>query len=108
MKLALLISLLLLVGCNSIKPVPEREPARAVPAQCDASCFQKCQLQKRVAWQCDPNSPACWDLLYPQVVDPLVRALDLCDDQNRQACVDCLLRLEKARVICNVKEKCSE
>lgn len=97
LALTSLACLLLLTGwtsCSWSRPDP-------VPAQCDARCFQPCvdageDTGVRVAG--DPAAAGTWDEIGGRVTRELATRLRQCD-VRRQACEQCLQRLEKARVI---------
>lgn len=95
--LLLLLCLPLIAGCPGQKPAS----VRPVPAQCEASCFVPCvdaAGDTGVRWEADPADPAAWDALGEDVTDRLATKLRTCDTR-RQACVQCLERLEHAEVI---------
>lgn len=73
---------------------------RPVPAQCNAVCFAPCAADgdTGVRWEADPNNPAAWDALGGEVVPALADKLRVCE-VRRQACEQCLQRLEAAKVI---------
>lgn len=74
---------------------------RPVPAQCNQICFLPCVSENGdsgVRWEADPNKPNAWDGLGGDVVPALADKLRSCD-VRRQACVQCLRRLDKAKVI---------
>lgn len=80
--------------------VPARPPG-PVTAHCDALCFAACveaDGDTGVRWQGEPVDPAAWDALGDDVVDQLTQKLRSCE-VRRRACVQCLDRLERERVI---------
>lgn len=94
--LALLITLALTAwgGC-SVRQVPP------VPAQCDAQCFRPCVGEGEdtgVRVVGDPAAPSTWDEIGGDVSQQLASRLRQCD-VRRQACEQCLRRLDKHRVI---------
>jgi len=93
MRAAVLLLLVMLAGCAGA-------PAR-VPAQCDAMCFQGCVGQDEdtgVRVTADPAASATWDQIGEDVVGKLAGKLRSCD-VRRDACVQCLRRLDRRRVI---------
>lgn len=93
--LRVLVLCLLLTGCggirNWIKPPP-------VPATCASECFAPCDTTRPLWEPVNPEDPAAWDDIRPQVVEPLVKNLRTCE-VRRRACESCLRRLEQAAVI---------
>lgn len=83
-------------GQHAIKPATT-EP---VPAQCDAKCYTPCDVTAPAWSPVDANDPKAWDLIGTQVVAPLRDQRDRCE-LHRQACTQCLERLERAGVIRN-------
>lgn len=74
---------------------------RPVPAQCNPICLLPCVAENGdsgVRWEADPSDPAAWDALGGEAVPALADKLRVCE-VRRQACVQCLRRLEKAKVI---------
>lgn len=89
----IIIAVLLLAGCAS-------NATRPVPAQCNQICFLPCTTDgdPGVRWEADPESSGAWDQLAGEVVPALTDKLRQCD-VRREACVQCLKRLDKAGVI---------
>lgn len=81
--------LLVLTGCPLVRPQP-------VPAGIDALCFEP--VKDDVRWEGDPNDPATWDNLGGEVV-PALREKHAQSEVHREACVQGLKRLDKAKVI---------
>lgn len=98
MRCALLFLIFALAGCDNMQLRAERPVP--VNAHCDPICFDSCVDGKDtgVRWQCDPNSPACWDELSEGVAMPLGDKLRVCDTR-RESCARCLTNLKKRRVI---------
>ena len=73
---------------------------KPVPAQCNAVCFTPCVVDgdTGVQWDADPANPSAWDDLGGRVVPELADKLRVCE-VRRQACDQCLRRLDKVRVI---------
>lgn len=71
-----------------------------VPAACNAICFSPCTVDgdTGVRWEADPNDPAALDALGQTVVPALAARLRTCDTR-REACAQCLRRLDDANVI---------
>ncbi len=93
MRAVVLLMLVMLAGCVGA-------PAR-VPAQCDAMCFQRCVGEGEdtgVRVTADPAAAGTWDQIGEDVVGQLAGKLRSCD-VRRNACVQCLRRLDKQRVI---------
>lgn len=92
-RIVILLAALVLAGCNSAANLP-------VPAQCNPLCFQPCTVgtDTGVRWEANPADPAAWDALAGDVVPELADKLLACET-HRQACGQCLQRLDKARVI---------
>lgn len=92
------------------KPVIPQPPTAPPSAQCDATCFTPCtaadirlHLPPRPGAATAHGHPladtdAAFDELHEQVVLPLRARIDTCDEY-RQACAQCLIRLDRARVI---------
>lgn len=93
-KLALVLALVLTAACG--RSVPQRpEP---VPAQCDSLCFAPCNTQLPKWTPANPDDPAAWDTLGPQVIKPGQLQLQQCE-LRRQACDTCIQRLRAAGVL---------
>lgn len=79
----------------------QRRAAVPVPAQCNAICFSPCvdaSGDTGIRWEADPNDPAAFDALGGDVTPALSDKLRTCD-KRREACVQCLRRLDDRRVI---------
>lgn len=91
------LSALLLTGwgsCTARQPPP-------VPAQCDAQCFRPCVGEREdtgVRVLGDPAAASTWDEIGGDVNQQLANRLRQCD-VRRQACQQCLQRLDKENVI---------
>lgn len=92
-RIVILLAALVLAGCNSAATLP-------VPAQCNPLCFHPCTVgtDTGVRWEVDPDAAAAWDTLAGEVVPELADRLLVCE-MHRQACGQCLQRLDKARII---------
>lgn len=93
----LALAVLLLAGWGSCSP---RAPV-PVAAQCDAMCFRPCvgaNDDTGVRVTGDPAAADTWDEIGGDVVRQLTTDLRQCDTR-RQACEQCLRRLEKQKVI---------
>jgi hypothetical protein len=91
----LVIAVLALASCDEFR---RPEP---VPAQCDAMCFEPCVGKggdTGIRWEADATDPAALDALGGEVVPALAEQLRTCE-VRRKACVQCLERLDKHRVI---------
>lgn len=87
---------LLLSGCKTFTGSKE-----AVASQCNPICYVSCVGEKGdtgIQWVGDYADPKLWDALPENVIEPLVTKLRLCE-KNRQACTQCLDRLEQQKVI---------
>lgn len=93
--LVLVVALLSLTGCPS-RGATKPEP---FPAQCDARCFAECDDAVPAWTPPDPDAPDAFDYIPEQVVAPLQAKVRTCDDVHRNACVQCLKRLEAVNVI---------
>jgi hypothetical protein len=81
-------------GCNV-------RPNAPIPAQCDAVCFVPCVGKDEdtgVRVTGNPDDAGTWDEIGGDALDTLARKLRTCD-VGREACVKCLNRLDKAKVI---------
>ena len=84
----------LLAACTHV-------PARPVPAQCNVLCFDPCTGQDGdtgVRWEAGPSDAEAFDTLGGAVVPALAQRLRQCD-VRREACVQCLRRLDEAGAI---------
>lgn len=86
---------LLLAGCVKPVPPPEYVPPLLV---CDSRCRQECDKAVPAWAPPDANAPGAWDLIRPQVVDPLVAKLEVCDE-HRRACVACLDEADRQGIV---------
>lgn len=94
---AVLLAAFLMSGCN-LKQYIKREP---IPSQCNAICYTPCVGEDGdtgIKWVGSYTDPAMWDKLNKDVLFPLVQKLRVCDTR-RDACVQCLNRLEEQKVI---------
>ena len=93
---ALLVVIALLSGCAKDQFV-KRDP---IPAQCNAICYVKCVegSDTGIRWAADYTDPKAWDSLAGETLGQLTEKLLVCE-KRRQACTDCLDRLEKEKVI---------
>lgn len=84
---------LLLAGCPQVK-------RQRVPAQCNQICFLPCTVDgdTGVRWEADPTDPGAFDALGETVIPALTGKLQQCD-VRRQACAQCLQRLDAEKVI---------
>lgn len=97
MRLLLVLALLLLLTGFG----PCSRNLRRVPAQCNEICFLPCVSADGdvgIRWEADPLKPDAWDALGGVVVPALADKLRTCE-VSRHACVQCLQRLDKAKVI---------
>ncbi len=94
--LSILLSLPFLSGfsCASLGGSVAVTPP-AIPANCEAKCYEPCTIPADLKYVPVPESKRAFDDLAEQVVAPLKLEFDQCDT-HRQACVQCLNRLEKA------------
>lgn len=93
--LAVVTGALMLPGCAA---APSAGP---VPALCDARCLAPCvgrQGDTGVRWEAKANDPAAFDALGETVIPALAEKLRGCE-LRREACEQCLRRLEKRGVI---------
>lgn len=74
-------------------------PLPPVPAQCDARCFEPCDYAVPKWNPPNPDSPEAFDYIPEQVIAPLQGKARTCDEIHRGACVQCLKRLDAAKVI---------
>jgi hypothetical protein len=88
-RLLAIAAILLLTGCPLVRSNP-------VPAQIDPLCFAP--VKDDVRWEGDPNDASTWDNLGGEVVPALREKLGE-SEVHRQACVQGLKRLDKAKVI---------
>ncbi|MGO1000747.1 hypothetical protein [Lysobacter sp. CA196] len=75
--------------------------AGAFPALCDTRCLAPCigpQGDTGVRWESAPDDPAGFDALGETVIPVLAEKLRRCE-LHRQACEQCLRRLDKQSVI---------
>lgn len=89
----LLVILLTLTACSSMKD--------AIPAQCNAMCFQPCVAKDGdtgVRWDAKEADPGAWDALGGDVIDQLATKLRTCETR-RQSCTQCLERLRDQKLI---------
>lgn len=94
MRLALMLLASLLAGCASA-------PIAAVPAQCNAMCFQPCVGKgddTGVRVTASGDSAEAWDQIGGEVTLQLATKLRICD-ARRDACAQCLRRLDDAGAI---------
>jgi hypothetical protein len=96
-----------LAACQTAPIVPERFTAPPVPSQCNALCTASCVDDPWPQWTCDnPLDPVCWDVKDEQVTVPLRQRVETCD-AHRQACVQCLGRLDDVGLTCGTKVPCT-
>lgn len=96
--LVLAMALTLLTGCGLL---PTRHAkAEAIATSCDTACYVPCRTDD-ISWTADPTSPAAWDALGEEAVQPLAQRVSDCD-LNRRACHVCLLRLQDKGVLIGV------
>ncbi len=98
--------ILLLCACAGAPTVPQREAAPAVNSQCDAECTTSCLPKDWPQWTGDPLEPSTWDALPEQVIEPLRTLVETCD-KHREACVQCLSRIDQVGLTCGTAVKCS-
>lgn len=94
MRAALLLVVMALAGCASV-------PITAVPAQCNAMCFQPCVGEGEdtgVRVTASGDTAQAWDEIGGEVTTQLATKLRTCD-ARRAACVQCLLRLDATGAI---------
>jgi hypothetical protein len=96
-----LIVFAMLAACSAAPTIPVRVTAPPVDAQCSALCTTSCVPAVWPKWEGDPLDPSTWDRLPDQVVAPLRERVEQCD-KHREACVDCLHRLERVGIIAPV------
>lgn len=73
----------------------------AVAAQCNSICYQRCVGEDGdtgVRWTAAPDAAGAFDELGESVVNHLADKLRTCD-ARRDACVQCINRLDKRGVI---------
>ena len=90
----------LIVLCFAAWPSCSRL-TRPVPALCSPICMTPCTTadgDTGVRWSAAADDPAAFDGLAGDVVPALADRLRVCE-VRRQACEQCLRRLDKARVI---------
>ena len=93
--LAVVAGALMLSGCAA---APSAGP---VPALCDARCLAPCvgkHGDTGVRWEATADDPAAFDALGESVIPALAEKLRGCE-LHRQACEQCLRRLDKRGVI---------
>lgn len=90
MRASLLLTLAMLAGCATPLP-PKPEP---VALGCNDVCYTPCDTSVPAWDPPDPNAPEAWDLIRPQVVDPLKAKADLCELHRRecQRCIDAAVK----------------
>lgn len=81
----------------------QRRSAEPVPAECNSICFSPCVSASGdtgVRWEADPNDAMAWDVLAGEdgPLEQLTLQVRTCD-ARREACVQCLQRLHRNRVI---------
>lgn len=89
----LLLVILLLSACSSMKG--------AIPAQCNAMCFQPCVSKDGdtgVRWDAKEADPGAWDALVGDVTIQMATKLRTCE-VRRQSCTQCLERLRDQNLI---------
>lgn len=94
MRTVVVLAALLLAGCST-------QPVRPVPAQCNPLCLLPCtgaNGDTGVRWEAEPTDPDAWDVLAGEVIPSLVERERVCE-VRRNACAQCLQRLDKAGVI---------
>lgn len=87
-----------LAGCGLF---PQRYKSQPVPAQCSEQCYAPCVAKDgdtgvRVTGAGD--DPTTWDEIAGLLASTFRQKLEQCD-ARREACVKCLQRLEKAKVL---------
>lgn len=87
-------SVMVLTACGSVR-------FGRFDAHCDAMCFQTCTGKDGdtgVRWDVKADDPAAWDTLGDDVTSQLASQVRTCE-VRRQACAQCLQRLQDAKVI---------
>lgn len=91
-----MIVIIMALGLSACQSMPV-QPA----AQCNPICFQRCVAEDGdtgVRVQSDGNDAEAWDEIGEEVVLSLTTKLRTCEI-HRQACDQCLQRLEQKKVI---------
>lgn len=65
---------------------------------CASRCWQPCDTSVPRWAPANPASPEAWDLIRPQVVDPLAAKLLVCEE-HRASCVECMAEAERQGII---------
>lgn len=92
-RLLLVVLMACLAACTTSRGV--------IPAQCNAMCFQACTGKDGdtgVRWEAGETDPSAWDALGSEVTGQLADKLRTCD-KRREACTQCLQRLNDQGVI---------
>lgn len=92
---ALWFAVLMLPACAPVTPPPAYVPPLLI---CEARCKQECDKTAPKWAPPDANAPGAWDLIRPQVVDPLVAKLEVCDE-HRRACVACIEEADRQGIV---------
>lgn len=82
--------------CFALAGCPRLFVRERIPAQCDPIGFQVCKSQAK--WEGDPESADAWDNLGDDTLAASRAETRTCE-VRRKALEQCLLRLEKQRVI---------
>ena len=85
--------------------VTARVTAPAVPITCAPQCTATCLPAEWPRWECGPADPGCWDEVYPDAAQPLKDIAKTCD-AARNACVMCIRRAERSKIICGATLPC--
>lgn len=87
-----------IAGCTTVGKLIPRPP---VLAQCNVLCATPCvepNGDTGIRWDGSPVDPKAWDALADQTAPALADRLRVCET-HRQACTQCLDRLEQQGVI---------
>lgn len=94
-----LLLVLLCCGFPGCGPVREDAPVADAPPECYQRWVKSLDpLDTGVRWECNAESPECWDELHPQVITPLTEKLGGAA-RSQDACIRFIESLEKRGVI---------
>ncbi|MGH8081883.1 MAG: hypothetical protein ACREP7_15015 [Lysobacter sp.] len=92
---------LAIVACLVLAACTTGQHRGPIAAQCNPVCFDRCvdeQQDTGIRWDADPQDASAFDALAGEVVPALTGKLRTCD-VRREACAQCIERLERRGLI---------